>query len=84
VIYVDDLLIFGKQLDLIKDLKHELQASFSMMDISPYIFYLGIEVIQDRKAGIITLYQAGYIEKVLKAFRMANCHPVATPLEPKV
>jgi hypothetical protein len=81
-IYVDDLLIFGKQLSIIQDLKAELNASFNMTDLGPCAFYLGIEVTRDRKARTITLSQAGYIEKLLRAFGMANCRPVATPLEP--
>jgi hypothetical protein len=83
-IYVDDLLIFGKQLSTIQDLKAELNASFSMTDLGPCAFYLGIEVLRDREARTIALCQAGYIEKLLKAFGMANCRPVTTPLEPGV
>jgi transposase InsO family protein len=80
-IYVDDLLIFGKQLDLIRELEAELKASFSMTDLGPCAYYLGIEVIRDREQGTITLCQTEYIKRVLETFGMADCRPVATPLE---
>ncbi len=39
-----------------------------------------MEVIRDRKARKITLFQKSYLKNVLKRFGKANSHPVATPM----
>ena len=39
-----------------------------------------MEVICDRKAQTITLFQKSYLKNVLERFGMANSHPVATPM----
>ena len=46
--------------------------------------YLGCELVRDRKTRTGHLVQAGYGERVLRAFDMWESHPVATPLDPNV
>jgi hypothetical protein len=46
--------------------------------------YLGCELVRDRKARTGHLIQAGYAERVLRVFKMWECNPVATPLDPNV
>ena len=41
---------------------------------------LGMRIVRDKKAGILTLSQEQYIEKVLYRFNMQNAKPVKTPL----
>jgi hypothetical protein len=41
---------------------------------------LGVEIIRDRKSGMLYLSQRGYIEKVLRRFNMHDAKPVSTPL----
>ena len=43
--------------------------------------YLGCELVRDRKTRTGHLVQAGYAERVLRAFDMWESHPVATPLD---
>jgi hypothetical protein len=52
-----------------------------MTDMGPCSYYLGIEVTRDRSNRTIRLSQRGYLEKVLEHFGMADCKPVATPME---
>jgi ATP-binding cassette subfamily B (MDR/TAP) protein 1 len=42
----------------------------------------GVEIIRDRKSGMLYLSQRGYIEKVLHHFNMQDAKPVSTPLAP--
>ena len=51
-----------------------------MIDLGPCCYYLGMEVIRDRKARTITLCQKSYLKNVLERFGMANSHPVTTPM----
>ena len=46
VIYVDDLLITGKNESYIASMKKELKKGFEMTDLGHLHYYLGIEVIQ--------------------------------------
>ena len=41
---------------------------------------LGVEIIRDRKSGMLYLSQRGYIEKVLRRFNMHDAKPASTPL----
>ncbi|KAL1582041.1 hypothetical protein WHR41_09299 [Cladosporium halotolerans] len=81
VVYVDDLLIVGKDRRAIQDLKGALHRRFSMTDLGPVGHYLGMVVTRDRVAGTITLTQTGYVGKVLKEFGMDDAKPAATPME---
>ncbi|KAI7703162.1 hypothetical protein KC353_g14273 [Hortaea werneckii] len=80
-VYVDDLLIVGKDQHAISDLKQGLHRKFSMTDCGPVGHYLGMVVTRDRIAGTITLTQTGYVRKILKEFGMDDAKPAATPME---
>ena len=41
---------------------------------------LGVEIIRDRKSGMLYLSQRDYIEKVLRRFNMHDAKLVSTPL----
>ena len=70
LLYVDDMLIVGRNVGEIKRLKKELSKSFSMKDLGPAKQILGMKISRDRKNGKIWLSQKRYIEKVLKRFKM--------------
>jgi hypothetical protein len=55
-----------------------------MTDEDEVTEYLGCELVRDRKTRTGHLVQAGYAERVLRAFNMWESHPVATPLDPNV
>lgn len=81
-LYVDDLLIFGTNLDYVKGTKLFLSNNFYMKDLGEASVILGIEIIRD---GIgIKLSLSHYIEKVLKKFDHFNCKPVSTPFDPSI
>lgn len=83
-IYVDDLLIFGKDASKLQQLQHELKSRFRMTDLGEVSHYLGIEVDVSADKSTITLRQTTYIKKVLSRFNMLDSRPVSTPMEPGI
>ncbi|KAD2393643.1 hypothetical protein E3N88_40620 [Mikania micrantha] len=82
LLYVDDMLIVGKNADRILQLKKELSKSFSMKDLGPAKQILGIRITRDRASKKLHMSQEQYIERVLCRFNMANAKVVSSPLTP--
>ena len=59
-IYVDDILIFGKDASKIQ-LRHELKSLFCITDLGEVFHYLGIEVDVNADKSAITLRQTIYL-----------------------
>jgi hypothetical protein len=60
VLYVDDLLITGSSASTIVAVKDILHDRFSMMDMGPLHYFLGLEISQD--ASGIKLSQTKYVK----------------------
>ena len=80
LLYVDDMLIVGKNVSKIDRLKEQLEKSFSMKDIGAAKQILGIRIIRDRKEKKLWLSQEHYIKRVLRRFHMEKTKVVSTPL----
>lgn len=78
-VYVDDLLVFANDDDMVTALKEQLMAQFQMKDLGYAEQVLGMRVTQ--ADGRITLDQEKYIEQLLERFGMVNCNPVSTPFD---
>lgn len=81
-LYVDDILIFGTNIDVINEVKSFLSKSFDMKDLGEADVILNIKLI--KADGGITLSQSHYVEKVLKRFGFSECKPSPTPYDPSV
>jgi hypothetical protein len=81
LLYVDDILIVGKNVTRIARLKKELSKSFAMKDLGPAKCILGMRIERDRKSNKLYLSQEKYIEKVLRKFKMDEARKVSCPLE---
>lgn len=79
-LYVDDVKIISSDRAAVDSLKKKLGERFEMSDLGPISYYLGIEVIRQRKQGLLMLSQKGYILNSLKRFGMEDCKPVDTPM----
>jgi hypothetical protein len=79
---VDDLVITGSSLAVVKEFKEEIKRAFLMSNLGLLSFYLGIEVHQD--AGGITLRQTHYAKKILEMAGMADCKAAATSMEERL
>ncbi|GKV28744.1 hypothetical protein SLEP1_g37756 [Rubroshorea leprosula] len=79
-LYVDDLIYTGNDMVMFDKFKKSMMAEFEMSDLGLMHYYLGIEVNQSA-AGIF-ISQKKYVQDILDRFRMKNCNPVSTPIEP--
>lgn len=80
LLYMDDMLIVGRDTNKIDKLKKELSKSFEMKDLGPASQILGINISRDRTNRKLRLSQESYIEKVLDKFNMGKAKPVSFPL----
>ena len=65
-LYVDDILLFGTSMEIVKDVKSYLSKRFDMKDLGEANIILGMQV-ERTQAGFI-INQASSIEKMLKKF----------------
>jgi Reverse transcriptase (RNA-dependent DNA polymerase) len=78
--WVDDLIIFGKDMASINALKAQLNEEYEMKDLGELKYFLGIQVHRDRERKIIHLSQPGYNRTILERYGMQNSKPANTPL----
>ena len=81
VLYVDDILIIGNHIPMLKDVKSYLGKCFAMKDLGEAAFILGIKIYRDRSKRLIGLSQSAYIDKILKRFKMENSKRGNLPLQ---
>ncbi|KAK1644404.1 hypothetical protein QYE76_062209, partial [Lolium multiflorum] len=70
ILYVDDILLIGNDIELLSSVKGYLNNSFSMKDLGEASYILGIKIYRDRSRRLIGLSQSTYLDKILKKFRM--------------
>jgi hypothetical protein len=84
-VYVDDLLIIGKDVDEIDVIKADLSKKFEMDDRGDASFILGMSIERDRAARTLELTQAQYASEVVARFKMNNSKcKQRIPIHPKV
>jgi hypothetical protein len=81
-LYVDDILIFGTNIDIINEVKSFLSKSFDMKDLGEANIILNIKLI--KKGSGITLSQSHYVEKVLSRFGFEDSKSFPTPYDPSM
>ena len=79
-VYVDDLLIFGPNIKDIQQIKNLLSTRFSMSNLGPVAYYLGMKVTRDRKARRIRLHQQSYLEDGIRKIGLWDALPQLTPI----
>ncbi|MCO6516483.1 MAG: hypothetical protein J6586_08315, partial [Snodgrassella sp.] len=83
ILYVDDILIMGKDIPSLQAVKAYLGKCFSMKDLGEAAYILGIKIYRDRSRRLIGLSQSAYIDKILKRFNMQNSKKGYLPMEVK-
>jgi hypothetical protein len=81
-LYVDDILIFGTNINIINEVKSFLSKSFDMKDLGEADVILNIKLIKEDSG--IALSQSRYVEKVLSRFGFIDSKPSPTPYDPSV
>lgn len=79
LVYVDDLLVTGSNMQLINDLIHALRSDFPITDLGKLHYFLGIEATHNFN-GSILLTQKKYIADLLDRTNMTLTKPVKTPM----
>lgn len=78
LIYVDDILITGSNPSHIQKCISHLQNTFSLKDLGPLSYFLGIEVHKSNQG--IRLTQAKYLQDLLLRSNMDSAKPAPTPM----
>jgi Reverse transcriptase (RNA-dependent DNA polymerase) len=79
-VWVDDLTILGRTVDIINSVKKNLTDTFEMKDLGELEYFLGIQVIRDRAGHGIHINQSRYISMILNRFSMLESNPVSAPM----
>ncbi|KAJ0534952.1 putative RNA-directed DNA polymerase [Helianthus annuus] len=79
LIYVDDVIIVGNALNKIQETKLFLDKKFSIKDLGPLKFFLGIEVARTNEGMVLS--QRKYTLDILEETGMMGCRPSPFPME---
>lgn len=80
VIHVDDCLVFGGKAG-VDCAKAIIMSLFEVKDGGPVVFFLGMQVIRDRKRRTLWLGQTQYAKDILQRFGMSECKARTSPLD---
>ncbi|GKE21611.1 uncharacterized mitochondrial protein-like protein, partial [Tanacetum coccineum] len=81
LVYVDDIVVTGNDINEINDVKEFLKTKFLIKDLGKLKYFLGIEVLES-KTGLCLTQRKYYLE-LLSEFGMLGCKPCNTPIEVK-
>ena len=81
ILFVDDLLICGKNESELNKIKIKLSEKFAMKDLGIVQTYLGIKINYDHKTGNMTLDQSDYIDSLARKYDIVNSKLYSTPME---
>ncbi|CAN1791793.1 Retrovirus-related Pol polyprotein from transposon TNT 1-94, partial [Linum perenne] len=79
IVYVDDIIITGDDIEEIRKLKLKLATEFEIKDLGELRYFLGMEVARSKRGLVIS--QRKYILDLLKETGMLGCKPIDTPME---
>ena len=80
IVFVDDMLLASKCLDLIASVKAHLASHFKMTDMGEAGHYLGMTISRDRGRRLMSLVQAKYCRELGERFQLSADPKVETPL----
>ncbi|KAH9705128.1 Plant intracellular ras-group-related LRR protein 4 [Citrus sinensis] len=78
LVFVDDIVLTSDNFDLVHQFVDCLTQRFSLKDLSPLSYFLGVEIVPHRHG--ILLSQRRYIVDILIRTHMLGAKPVSTPL----
>ena len=79
LLYVDDMIIAGDDMQGIQDLKNFLGRQFEMKDLGPLNYFLGLEVSSSANGYYLT--QAKYTSNLISRASITDSKIVDTPIE---
>jgi hypothetical protein len=81
-IHVDDGMVTGNNVALIKKFKEDINKKYKITDLGPVHWLLGIKISRDVINKTISLSQLAYIEAIITRFNFDNLKPCAIPMDP--
>ena len=72
ILYVDDILLIGNDIETLSSVKVWLSNQFDMKDLGEASHILGIKLLCDRQKRMLGLSQASYIDQILARFSMQD------------
>jgi hypothetical protein len=81
-IHVDDCILTGSSPELISKYKQKFNDRYTLTDLGPVHWFLGIKITRDRSARTISLSQTSYIDSILARFGLSDAKPYGTPMVP--
>jgi len=81
-LHVDDMTVFGSNLQAILKFKTQLSETFQITDEGECSWYLGMHV--EQKPGDIRIHQKQYIDQTLAKYGFENITPAHTPMTGKL
>ncbi|KAK2991573.1 hypothetical protein RJ640_013833 [Escallonia rubra] len=81
LLYVDDMILTGNNNALLDEFTADLGRMFSMKDLGPLHFFLGIQV--NCTPDGLFLHQSKYAGDLLQRAMMVDSKPIANPMAPK-
>ena len=82
LVYVDDLILTGNNSTFVASIINQLGQKFSIKDLGPLHFFLGVEVIPTKKGLFITQHK--YIRDILAKTSMDGAKDVTTPFSTSI
>lgn len=82
LVYVDDILIAGKNISTVEKCKLELLNRFEGRDLGEITSFLGISITRDRQDKVIKIDQSGMIGSIIQQFGLEEAKTKTTPLGP--
>jgi hypothetical protein len=61
IVYVDDILLIGNDVEFLESIKGLFERSFSKEDLDKAAYILGIKIYRDRSRRLIRLSQSTYL-----------------------
>jgi hypothetical protein len=80
VLYVDEMLLVGNNMYVIKKVKSQLSSKFDMKDLGAANFIMGMEIKRDHANMKLWLNQRKYVETILQRFNMHGSKPIKVPI----
>ena len=81
-IHVDDCAFTGSSPSLIDEYRGKLNARYSLTDLGPIHWLLGIKITHNRPARTISLSQTSYIDSIIMHFNLNDAKSYGTPMVP--
>ena len=78
-LYVDDVLLLGKYLLVLRPIKQKLMSRFSMTDMGTVSLVLEMGVTRGHEKGTVTITQEKYTKSLLERYGMASINSTYTP-----